>query len=324
MCVNKGIHTFSLSHKSSYAEIQNLSRNKLCYQQSHDKYYLNSTYVITEFKKIGVEIQYHQSLVHTSWIKLIVNPSSLLAGAYCPTGLFTDSDFLPEMKKRLRKILDACGIEYRLKTFKVCRVDLTQDHYYESCDEVMMRLHIFKKSFYKSHYKEIPFKTYDENARSLKLANEHSWTIACGSCAFSVYDKTYELEKRHGVSVEEHILRTELRLERGRIRKLTKCTSWTEQLAELLSKQEEIVDKFLHRIYQDFKEIVPLDELICRIEDSGFQKKTKERMILLAKKISDCESITVAQKRLKMKKNDVIKLLKKFRQIGLNPICQQE
>ena len=46
--------------------------------------------------------------------------------------------------------------------------------------------------------------------------------------------------------------------------------------------------------------------------------------IRLAKKISDCESITAAQKRLKMKRNDVIKLLKKFRQIGLNPICRQE
>ena len=280
--------------------------------------------MITEFKKIGVEIQYHQSLVHTSWIKLIVNPASLLAGEYCPTGLFTDSDLLPEIKKRLRKILDACGIEHRLKTFKVCRVDLTQDHYYESYDEVMMRLHIFKKSFYKSPYKVIPFRTYDENARSLKVANEHSWTIACGSCAFSVYDKTYELKKRHGILVEDDILRTELRLERARVRKLTKCKDWIEQLGELLSGQDGVMGDFLHRLYQDFAELLPLDEVLSRIEGSRFHEKTRKRMIQLVKKTSDCESLAAARKRLKMKHKELIKLLNKFRKINVNPIVNPD
>ena len=39
-------------------------------------------------------------------------------------------------------------------------MDLTEDWYCDSGDEVMMRLGIFRKTYYKSPYKEIPFKSY--------------------------------------------------------------------------------------------------------------------------------------------------------------------
>ena len=324
MHVKKGIHTFSLTHQSSYTEIQNLSVNRLCYQKSHDKYYLNSVYWITEFKDIGVEIHLYQSLVHTSWIKLIVNPSSLLAGAYCPTTLFADPTRIPDIKKRLRKMLDECGIDHRLKTFKLSRVDLTEDWYCDSGDEVMMRLGIFRKTYYKSPYKEIPFKSYDENEERLKGANEHSWTISCNSCAFSVYDKTYELEKRHGILIKDGILRTELRLERARIRKLTRCKDWMGQLSELLSRQDGVMGVFLHRLYQDFEELLPLDAVLDRIGSSRFHEKTKKQMMKLVKKTSDCESLAAARKRLRMKHKELIKLLSKFRKINVNPIVNPD
>ena len=97
--------------------------------------------------KVGVEIWLHQSLVRRSWITLIVNPSSLLEGMYCPTALFSDVSKIPEIKHRLREILDSCGIDRRLKEFKLSRVDLTEDRYYPDSTKKDEDLAIFIKSF---------------------------------------------------------------------------------------------------------------------------------------------------------------------------------
>ena len=82
-----GIHTFSIMAKSSYHEIQELWEENCCQVMNRDPYFLNTTLQITEYKERGVEIVLNQSLTHPSWITVIVNPSSLLAGKYCPTAL---------------------------------------------------------------------------------------------------------------------------------------------------------------------------------------------------------------------------------------------
>ena len=123
----RGFHTFSITTKCSYTDIQNIRGSQQCIQKHHDKYFLNVSYEIVKFRNIGVEIQLHQSLVHRSWITLIVNPSSLLAGEYCPTALFSDVKQIPEVRHRLRSILDECGIDRKLKEFRLSRTDLTED-----------------------------------------------------------------------------------------------------------------------------------------------------------------------------------------------------
>ena len=52
----RGCHTFSLTVKSNYTEIQNICANKLCIPVGHDKYFLNVSYEIVKFKDVGVEI----------------------------------------------------------------------------------------------------------------------------------------------------------------------------------------------------------------------------------------------------------------------------
>lgn len=128
----RGVHTFSITAKCSYTEIQNICGNQLCIQKYHDKYFLNISYEIVKFKDIGVEIQLHQSLVRRSWVTLIINPSSLLAGEYCPTALFSAVDDIPAVKHRLRSILDKCGINRKLKEFRLSRIDLTENRHYLS------------------------------------------------------------------------------------------------------------------------------------------------------------------------------------------------
>ena len=227
---------------------------------------------------------------------------------------------LSKQGQKLRWILDELGINDRLKEFKLNRVNLTRNLYCSSHAEVMTKLNIFKKSRVIPRYKVIKFKDYWSDGNSIHGANHHSWTIASSQNAFSAYDKTYELRKRHGVEIPDEILRLELRLERKRIRQLTKSKTWEEQLVELYEQHDRQFSRFLHRLYQDFNRMLTLPELLEAIEASGFRSKTKKRMARLTKKMGDCESLTAARKKMKLKEKDFIQLLEKFRKLGISPI----
>lgn len=208
------IHTFSLKLQCKYSEIQNIIEQNECIRTSKGKLGLSPYYQITQFKDIGVEIQLGQSVSHPCWLILIVNPSSLLAGTYEPTALFqANEESVRHVKHRLRNILDKIGVDRRLKGFKLSRYDLTRNLYYERKADVQNRLDIFRKSFPIPHYSAVKFGKYTNSDEKFKGANKHSWTVEnkSKSCAFSVYDKSYELEKRHNIVIDDRILRLELR-----------------------------------------------------------------------------------------------------------------
>ena len=178
---------------------------------------------------------------------------------------------------------------------------------------------VFKKSFPIPHYSMIKFGQYSNSDEKFKGANKHSWTIENKSkcCVISVYDKTYELEKRHNIAIDEHILRLELRFGRSKITKLTQAKDWESQLIELGSQIEKQQHKFLHRLHMTYFDPVPLSELLDRIDASKYHEKTKKKMRRIAKKANGCVSLAAVRKDCRIKKSDLIKLLGKFEKIGV-------
>ena len=158
--------------------------------------------------------------------------------------------------------------------------------------------------------------------RNSKGANKHLWTIEnkSKSCAFSVYDKSYELEKRHHIVIDEHILRLELRFGRSKITKLTKFKDWESQLVELGSQVEKQQHKFLHRLHMTHFDPIPLPELLDCINASKYREKTKKKLRRIAKKANGCVSLAAVQKDCRIKKSDFIKLLGKFEEMGVGYI----
>lgn len=327
MITNKyGIHTFSLKLQCKYSKIQNIIEQNECIRTSKGKLGLSPYYQITQFKDIGVEIQLGQSVSHPCWLILIINPSSLLTGTYKPTALFqADKESVQQVKHRLRNILDKIGVDRRLKEFKLSRCDLTYNLYYEHRADVQDRIDIFKKSFPIPHYNTVKFGQYANSDEQFKGANKHSWTIEnkSKSCAFSVYDKSYELEKRHDIKIDEHILRLELRFGRSKITKLTKAKDWESQLIELGSQVENQQHKFLHRLHMMHFDPVSLPELLDRINASKYHEKTKKKLRRIAKKANGCVSLAVVQKDCRIKKTDLIKLLGKFEEMETGCISFQ-
>ena len=324
MITNKyGIHTFSLKLQCKYSEIQNIIEQNEGIRTSNGKLGLSPYYQMPQFKDIGVEIQLGQSVSHPCWLILIINPSSLFAGTYKPTALFqADEKSVQQIKHRLRNILDKIGIDRRLKEFKLSRCDLTCNLYYKRKTDVQNRLDIFKKSFPIPHYNAVKFGKYSNSGEKFKGANKHSWTIEnkSKSCAFSVYDKSYELEKRHNIVIDEHILRLELRFGRSKITKITKVKDWESQIVEFGSRVENQQHKFLHRLHMTYFDPVSLSELMNRINASKYREKTKKELRRIAKKANGCVSLAAVQKDCRIKKSEFIKLLGKFEEMGVGYI----
>ena len=315
-----GIHTFSLKLQCKYSEIQNIIEQNECICTSKGKLGLSPYYQIPQFKDIGVEIQLGQSVSHPCWLILIINPSSLLADTYEPTALFqADEKSVRQVKHRLRNILDTIGVDRRLKEFKLSRCDLTCNLYYEHKADVHNRIDIFKKSFPIPHYSMVEFGKYANSDEKFKGANKHSWTIEnkSKSCAFSVYDKSYELEKRHDIFIDEHILRLELRFGRSKITKIAKVKDWESQLIELGSQIENQQHKFFHRLHMTYIDPVSLSELMDRINASKYREKTKKKLRRIAKKANGCVSLAAVQKDCRIRKSEFIKLLGKFEEMGI-------
>lgn len=315
-----GIHTFSLKLQCKYSEIQNIIEQNECVCTGKGKFGLSPYYQIVRYKSIGVEIHLSQSISRPCWITLIVNPSSLLADTYEPTALFrADEESVQQVKHRLRNILDEIGVDRRLKEFKLSRCDLTCNLYYEHTADVQDRIDIFKKSFPIPHYSAVKFGKYTNFDEKFKGANKHSWTIEnkSKSCTFSAYDKTYELEKRHHIVINEHILRLELRFGRSKIIKITKVKDWESQLIEFGSQVEKQQQKFLHRLHMMHFDPIPLPELLDCINASKYREKTKKKLRRIAKKANGCVSLAAVQKDCRIRKSDFIKLLKKFEKMEI-------
>ena len=314
-----GIHTFSLKLRCKYSEIQNIVEQNECVCTGKGKFGLSPYYQIVRYKSIGVEIHLSQSISRPCWITLIVNPSSLLADTYEPTALFqADKESVQQVKHHLRNILDKIGVDWRLREFKLSRCDLTCNLYYERKADVQNHLDIFKKSFPIPHYSAVKFGKYTNFDERFKGANKHSWTIEnkSKSCAFSVYDKSYELEKRHDIVIDEHILRLELRFGRSKITKITKVKDWESQLIVLGSQVENQQKKFLHRLHMTYFDPIPLPELLDCINASKYRDKTKRKLRRIAKKANGCVSLAAVQKDCRIKKFEFIKLLGKFEEMG--------
>ena len=188
---------------------------------------------------------------------------------------------------------------------------MTCNLYYERKTDVQNCIDIFKKSFPIPHYNTVKFGKYANSDEQFKGANKHSWTIEnkSKSCAFSVYDKSYELEKRHDIKIDEHILRLELRFGRSKITRLTKSKDWESQLVELGSQVEKQQHKFLHRLHMTYFDPVSLSELMNRINAFKYREKTKKKLRRIAKKANGCVSLAAVQKDCRIKQSEFIKLL---------------
>lgn len=170
-----------------------------------------------------------------------------------------------------------------------------------------------------SYYQMPQFKDIGVEVQLGQSVSHPCWLILIVNPS-SLLAGTYELEKRHHIVIDDHILRLELRFGRSKITKLTKSKDWESQLVELGSQIEKQQHKFLHRLHMMHFDPVSLPELLDRINASKYREKTKKKLRRIAKKANGCVSLAAIQKDCRIKKSDLIKLLGKFEEMGMGII----
>lgn len=99
MKIERGTHTFSLTAPCSYHTIQELRETQSHYVRKMSGARLTKIISLNKYKPQGVEILLTQSIDHRSWIRLIINPSSLCSGRYEPLALFQSESVLQIVRR---------------------------------------------------------------------------------------------------------------------------------------------------------------------------------------------------------------------------------
>lgn len=335
--VEIGIHTFSLFHKLSYSEVQNLiemlQKQKRCWKIKDDVSSGNRSYFSDYFSGYGVLIYLYQHLNGRSGISLRVTPCTALEGQYAATSLYQPT------KKNYRKltgildeILEELELDFTSEDMSISRADPCTNLHLDDPDLVAEYLRIFRKARVIRHYKVV---TYQKNAKfvkNVKEANQHSYRLQSRRASFTAYDKRYvlqQLERCPDDLTDKGILRIEAELQREALLKRIKAKKgWSNEkiLKESAKRSARILSKYLRQLLGS-GEHVRYQEAVTLIESAKMKKKMRERMLYLLRKTSDSNNLDHALaklgKKYDLKESQVNRVLKKFQKLGISPITLQ-
>jgi len=341
MCgdIKTGIHTYSLYHELTYPQAQNLiellTERRACYPLSEDKWGYDGSYKSNYYADLGVEIYIYRYYSHSGFT-LRITPCSLLKGGYAAENLYH-----PTPKKdwkvmdRLADILNDLEIKsdsdkiIRAHEMSVCRVDPCINFYFDSNDEILEYLRILKKSFFIPHYYVVKFKKPSIRVKNIEEANKHSYRIKSKKAQFTAYDKTYEMQQGGRCPDElngTHILRIEAALKRDALlKRLDKNEIHSnEQLLESTAKRAaEILVNFLKKMQIGTGKHMRYCDAEAVIRDAKLEKKIKDRMLFLIRKVSDSNLSSALEKMRKeynLNDNQCERILNQFDALGISPI----
>ena len=341
MCRNieTGIHTFSLYHKLSYTEAQNLiellKKRGYYYPLKENNWNYKGTYKSNLYADLGVQIYIYHYYFYSGFT-LRITPCSLLKESYAAENLYhpssTDNH---ETEERLNYILNDLEIKSDLgeiitaNEMSVCRVDPCINVYLDSDDEILEYLRILKKSTFIPHYHVAKFEETSSHVKNVEGANKHSYHIKSRRAEFTAYDKIYEMQQGNRCPDElgdTHILRIEAELKRDAlIKRLDRdemCSNG-KLLKSTAKNANGILVSFLERMQIGTGNHVRYCDAEARIEKAKFENKLKDRMLYLIRKVSDSNLSSALDsmcKEYNLNSNQCDRILNRFDELGISPI----
>ena len=329
-----GIHTFSLFHKLSYSDVQNLIEllqdRGHCRKVKQDLNCSNRTYFSDYFSEYGVLIYLYQHLNGRSGISFRVTPCTVLEGKYAATALYQPTkENYRKLTDILDELLEELELEFASDEMSISRADPCANIHLKDAAAVSEYLRIFRKSRVIRHYKVDSYTRDSKSVKNANEANQHSYRQKSKRASFTAYDKGYVLQQRDRCPddlLSKGILRIEAGLQREALLKRIKAEKkWTNYkiLKECAKQAPKILTKYIRQLmcegmYVQYKDAVAL------IESAKMKKKMRERMLYLLRKTSDSDHLDNAVKKLKKKydlnNNQVNRILKRFEKLEISPI----
>ena len=158
--VERGIDTFCLysvlSHEQKKGILQNLKKWEKFFSDS-DYWDGSSKYWSNYFEEKGIKLEISQwnRGADTGW-SLYVRIKPALVLELVPWALYQpDKANYREIVKRVDRLLETVGIHESIKEMSICRIDVTENQFYDEQDDVMQHLRLLKKSMIPAKYEQM-------------------------------------------------------------------------------------------------------------------------------------------------------------------------
>ena len=328
-----GVHTFSVGMILTYGqfkEIQKACRKTGYIQDTSNIWQGKESLYCYAYHEKGVKVYLYGKAGKIYRLRVQIEPCRVLRDPDPTTLAKMSKRQYKKLVKAVDSMLEKIKVPLSIDDMKISRCDLTMNIEFFTLGELMEYLRIFKKSRCIPHYKHIFFKKNDHKTKDYKTANNHSHCISCKSACFLIYDKIAQLEMIDRLDeslLGRHILRFEAELQRPALKKhLGKQAMATNYklLASAAQKSEKVIRWYLNRMQPPCERYLRYEDAVKMVEESGFRKKTRERMLYLLRKTSDKESLTAASNALcdkyKLSGSQCRAALKRFQKLGISPI----
>lgn len=333
MSILHGIHTFSSGIVLTYKQFKKIFsayEKTGCTKDTSDIWKGKVRLYCCAYQEQGIKVFLHGRPGKLYRLRVQIEPCRVL-GESDPTALAKlDKRQYKKLVKAVDSVLESLEVPCSIDEMKISRCDLTINIIFSSQKELMEYLRIFKKSLCIRHYEHVLFKKHEQKAKDPKTANNHSHCISCDSASFLIYDKIAQLEmigRMDESLLDKHVLRFEAELKRPALRKhlgeQVVSTNY-KLLSSAAKKTEKVIRWYLNRMQPQCDKYVRYEDAVRMVEESGFKKKTKDRMLYLLRKTSDSESLTTALEKLREKydlsRGQCRTVLKKFNKLVISPI----
>lgn len=276
----------------------------------------------------GIKLQVFRKKKSIWGLFVLLHPT-LLLGIRDHSALYTPSkqsyhEIVDTADKLLQRVNIPCSVDH----MKLYRLDITANLIFPEENIVMAYLHVLKKSRMLPQYQLDWFRKKDGKARNSKEANRHSYKQKCRSASFFAYDKTAQLEMidRFPAKLKgKRVLRLEAQLRRKVLRKWVKKddmdNNW--RILKCMGKDLSKPLRWYLKRLQPKGNILRYEDAVKQIQ-SVRKHKTRERMLYLLRKTSDCRDLTAALEALCEKyglsSSQRDRVLKKFADEGISLI----
>lgn len=334
-----GIHTFELYAKNlKYQEVQR-TVDYLADQGSiqmlwSDSYHIDRYLASKFFVDSGIRLQIHQSHDHSNGIGLIINPSTLLAGAYQPTQLYKPTKkSYQQLLTNIGHIMMTMGLgQYSFEgnpefivapeDLSLSQIDLTANLWFDSDTDLTQIIALFRKG-------NVPKELVRQKQSSEQQA--HSFGASNHTVAFKAYDKIFELTDNGRCPKRlrgEKLLRLEVSLKREAFLKkadVKRNDSLYKMLRTGFDMAQKTIRHYLEKLFPCSGPHIRYKNAKDRVQSEIDNPDLQEKMLFLLEKTSQSAGLDSAVRKLSksyksVKKKGVKPIYSAFDQLGINPI----
>ena len=315
-------HTFEISLSPNTKEFNSLLSE--AYEKGKKKHRVfkdkksGTIHIDEALSEDGITIEYHND-IYKKQIKLIVNPSRVLAGDDLELWKPNKDNISKLLKNLETHIDDYFDSEYELCDFALTRIDFTVNIQVGSKEQVSAYIEILHRIGKVKGFSQ-KYDTRDNGWYDKELSFDLEGNS--NGVEFTAYDKQGALAEKNKdeqrTKAAKGILRIEVRLTKKKaIKKYTKKSNTAAQIKDLSKRSKDIfLETFVKVVpHGCFLKKKPAQELI---EKSIPNKKQREKMLQLLEFVPKKKSLLLAQK--EMNSRNIDKIMDMFAKIELSPI----